>query len=104
MTNVQVETVRQESEKGRRESPAFESKLTEGKQRFLSHVVVHALGHGRRTPEDFLRFFPPAAVMHGLRDQPQLRANILVISTGVRGKIALKKSAESCGNDLQIAL
>jgi len=42
--------------------------------------------------------------MQGLRDQPQLRANILVIATGVRGKIALKKSAESCGQDLQIAI
>lgn len=83
---------------------AFESKLAEGRQRFLAHAIEHGLLNGRRTPEDFIRHFPPAAIMNGLRDQAQLRANILVIATGVRPKIALKKSAESCGNDLQIAL
>jgi hypothetical protein len=83
---------------------AFESKLGEGRQRFLAHVIEHGLSNGRRSPEDFIRHFPPAAIMLGLKDQPQLRANILVIATGVRPKIALKKSAESCGGDLQIAL
>jgi hypothetical protein len=82
----------------------YESKLGEGAQRFLAHAVENSLQVGRRTPDDFIRHFPPGAIMQGLRDQPQLRANILVIATGVRGKIALKKSAESCGNDLQIAL
>jgi hypothetical protein len=82
----------------------FESKLGEGRQKFLAHAIEHGLSHGRRTPEDFLRHFPPSAIMQGLRDQPQLRANILVIATGVRSKIALKKPAESCGNDLAIAL
>jgi hypothetical protein len=83
---------------------SFESKLGEGRQRFLAHVIEHGLLFGRRSPEDFIRHFTPAAIMHGLREQPQLRANILVIATGVRPKIALKKTAESCGNDLQIAL
>jgi hypothetical protein len=82
----------------------YESKLSEGRQRVLAHTVEHALTTGRRTPEDFMRHFPPASIMQGLRDQPQLRANILVIATGLRGKIALKKSAESCGSDLQLAL
>src|SRR5258706_14739404 len=87
----------------KREPGAFESKLSEGRQRFLAHAIEHGLSHGRRTPEDFIRHFPPAAIMHGLRDQPQLRSNILVIATGVRAKIALTKPAESCGIDLQIA-
>lgn len=91
------------SDKNKREA-SFESKLTEGRQRFLSHVIEQGLSNGRRTPEDFIRHFSPAAIMQGLKDQAQLRANILVIATGVRSKIALKKTAESCGADLQIAL
>ncbi len=82
----------------------FSSKLSEGRQRFLAHVIEHGLQIGRRTPEDFIRHFPPTAIMEGLRDRPQLRANILVIATGVKTRIALKKSAESAGEDLSIAL
>lgn len=93
-----------EASTAKKGSETFESRLGEGPQRFLAHAVENALHVTRRTPDDFIRHFPPAAIMQGLRDQPQLRANILVIATGVRGKIALKKSAESCGNDLQISL
>ncbi|MBZ0121871.1 MAG: hypothetical protein K8H88_33065 [Sandaracinaceae bacterium] len=99
---TQTESAKSNEKKDR--TGPFESALPEGRQRFLAHVVEHGLDHDRRTPEDFIRHFPPAAIMQGLRDQPQLRANILVIATGVRSKIALKKPAESCGNDLQIAL
>ncbi len=84
--------------------PAFESSLPQGRQRFLAHVIEHSLSVGRRTHDDFIRHFPPALIMEGLRDQPQLRANILVITTGVKTKIARKKNYESAGNDLQIAL
>jgi hypothetical protein len=82
----------------------FVSELPEGPQRFLSQVVEHSLQSGRRTAKDFVRHFPPAAIMAGLTDHPQLRANILVPTTGTRDKIAIKKSAESAGEDLQIAL
>lgn len=82
----------------------FESSLEEGWQRFLAHVAEHAFENGRRSPEDFIRHFPPDAIMQGLKDKPDLRANILVICTGVRMKIAMKKSASSCAEDLQIAL
>lgn len=82
----------------------FESELPQGPQRFLAYVIEHALSVGQRTANDFIRFFPPAAIMHGLRDQAALRANIMVIATGLRPKIALKKSAEACAEDLQIAL
>ncbi len=84
------------------ESPPFESKLPEGRQRFLAHAIDHAFAIGRRTAEDFLRHFPPAAIMAGL--EAERRAQILVVCTGVRQKIATKKSAESCAEDLQIAL
>jgi len=82
----------------------FESKLGQGRERFLAHLIAHALDLGRRTPQQFIEHFPPAAIMQGLRDRPTLRANILVITTGIRTKIALKKSAASAGEDLQIAL
>ncbi|AKF09132.1 hypothetical protein [Sandaracinus amylolyticus] len=82
----------------------FASKLPEGRQRFLAHTIEHALACGRRTHADFLRHFPPAAIMHALQDHPDLRASIIEVATGVRFKIAVKKSAEACGVDLQIAL
>lgn len=85
-------------------APPFQSKLSEGWKRFLAHVIEHGFEVGRRAPEDFIRHFPPAVIMEGLRHKPVLRANILVICTGIRMKIALKKSAESCAEDLQIAL
>jgi hypothetical protein len=85
-------------------APAFTSKLKEGRQRFLSLVVEHALVHGRRTPDDFIRHFPPTAIMTGLKNQPRLRGQILVMATGLKEKIAVKKSAESAAEDLQVAL
>ncbi|MEZ4446882.1 MAG: hypothetical protein R3B72_47825 [Polyangiaceae bacterium] len=91
------------SESTKPERP-FKSNLSEGKQRFLAHVIDHGFRVGRRSPEDFVRHFPPAKIMQGLRHRPPLRASILVPTTGVRRKIALRKSAESAADDLQIAL
>ncbi len=82
----------------------FSSALKEGRQRFLAHAVEHALEVGRRSAEDFIRHFPPEAIMKGLEHQPGLRAAILVLTTGLKKKIALKKSWESAAEDLQIAL
>jgi hypothetical protein len=42
--------------------------------------------------------------MEGLKNQPRLRASILVATTGVKERVALKKNWESAGQDLQIAL
>jgi hypothetical protein len=78
--------------------------LTDGRQRFLSQVVAHALESGMRTPKDFVRHFSPKAIMLALANQPRLRANIVVPTIGLNEKVALKKSAESLGDDLQIAL
>jgi hypothetical protein len=82
----------------------LESKLEPGMLRFLAHVMENGLQAGLRTQHDFIRHFTPRDIMQGLADRPDLRANILVPTTGVRPKIALKKSAESAGEDLQIAL
>lgn len=82
----------------------FVSKLPDGRQRFLSHVIEHALACGRRSPDDFIRHFPPAAIMEGLKDQPHLRGQLLVLATGLDEKIATRKSATSAAEDLQIAL
>jgi hypothetical protein len=80
------------------------SQLGKGRERFLAHVIEHGFEVGRRSPEDFVRHFPPTLIMEGLKDQPKLRAEILVLATGVKEKVAIKKSWESCADDLQIAL
>jgi hypothetical protein len=91
-------------ENGKKDERVFRSKLGDGLSRFLAHVIENGLETARRTPEDFIRHFPPMTIMKALEGQPELRANILVITTGIRPKVALKKPAESCGVDLQIAL
>lgn len=83
---------------------AFESRLTDGTDRFLAHMIEHAFTIGRRSSRDFLRHFPPSTIMEALKDNPSLRADILEAATGVKRKVALKKSAGSSGEDLQIAL
>jgi hypothetical protein len=84
--------------------PSFESRLTNGTDRFIAHLIEHAFAIGRRTSRDFLRHFPPATIMEALKDQALLRADILEAATGVKRKVAIKKSATSSGEDLQIAL
>jgi hypothetical protein len=95
-----LENIAQESPNA---SP-FESRLTNGTDRFIAHLIEHAFVIGRRTSRDFLRHFSPATIMDALKDQPTLRADILEAATGVRRKVAIKKSATSSGEDLQIAL
>jgi hypothetical protein len=85
-------------------SGGFASKLEQGRQRFLAHAIEHSLEVGRRTAADFIRHFPPAAIMEGLADRPNIRAEILVNTTGIKKKIAEKKSWNSAAEDLQIAL
>ncbi len=82
----------------------FKSKLSTGKTRFLAYALDNALVSGRRTPADFIRWFPPMRIMEALADKPELRARILVSTTGTRERVALQKSASSAGEDLQIAI
>ncbi|MDX2050828.1 MAG: hypothetical protein SFV15_00460 [Polyangiaceae bacterium] len=83
---------------------SFESKLPEGRQKFLAHMIEHAFQIGRRSAEDFIRHFPPATIMEGLASKPELRGQILEHTTGLKQKIAMKKSWQSAGEDLLIAL
>lgn len=84
--------------------PPFKSSLTQGRQRFLAYVIEHGLEIGRRGSPDFIRHFPPDAIMRGLENQAAIRAQILVLTTGLRQKIAIKKSWQSAAEDLQISL
>lgn len=86
------------------QSPGFNSKLSAPRERFLAAVVEHALLVGRRTAKDFVRAFPPRDIMNALVEQPRLRAKLLVATTGLNEKIALKKSATAAGEDLDLAL
>ena len=82
----------------------FESKLTDGRQRFLAHMIEHAFFVSRRSAADFIRHFPPEVIMEGMAEHPELRASILSQTTGLKVKIALKKSWQSAAEDLRIAL
>jgi hypothetical protein len=86
------------------ERAPFVSKLEQGKDRFLAHAIEHGLEVGRRTARDFIAHFPPSAIMEGLASRASLRAEILVHTTGIKSKIASKKSWKSAAEDLQIAL
>jgi hypothetical protein len=87
---------------GRTQSPV--SELADPAQRFLSCVVEHGLCVGLRDPEEFLRHFSPRAIMLALAGEPEIRARVLEETIGLRRRIALRKSPESSGEDLQIAL
>jgi len=85
-------------------TPTFDSKLTDGRQRFLAHAIEHAFAIARRSAADFIRHFPPEVIMEGMAEHPELRASILSQTTGLKVKIALKKSWQSAAEDLRIAL
>src|ERR1051325_1517582 len=84
--------------------PTFISSLKEGDQRFLAYAIEHSFVCGRRTAQDFIRHFTPRAIMKGLEHKAGLRAAILVLTTGLKQKIALKKEWQDAATDLQIAL
>jgi hypothetical protein len=94
----------QDQKKETNKESIVSSQLSKGRERFLAHVIEHGFEVGRRSPEDFVRHFPPTIIMEGLKDQPRLRADILVLATGLKEKVAIKKTWESCADDLQIAL
>jgi hypothetical protein len=97
------ESVAEQTPDAQEQAP-FESKLTEGRERFLAEVAAEVLRTDERTPDDFIRRFPPAVIMEGLADRPDLRAKILVPTVGLKPKTALKKSFASASEDLQITL
>lgn len=80
------------------------SRLVDPRQRLLARVVQHAFVIGLQRSEDFLRQFSPRTLMLALSDHPARRARILEQTIGVRPRVAVRKSPESAGEDLQIAL
>lgn len=86
------------------DTDGHQSKLEHGRQRFLVYALEHAFQVGRRTPLDFIRHFPPRTIMEALAERPDLRAGLLVPTTGLKQRIAIKKTWQSAGDDLQTAL
>ncbi len=83
---------------------AFVSKLQKGPARFLAETLEHALANGRRTADDFIRHFPPGAIMTALDAVPKLRADFLVTLVGLKERTALKTSSSDAGRMLDNAL
>src|SRR5436189_1357896 len=71
------------------------SELGDPRHRFLAQIVEYTLAEEFRTPEDFLRLFPPAKIIESLGTADDLRVKLLVAATGTHEKIALKKSVAS---------
>src|ERR1700741_3903568 len=79
------------SPKGNSEAPRFKSSLPTGAERFIATLVVRALDDNWRTPEDFMRHFPPQLLMQSLSSADSLRAALLIHAAGVHERIARKK-------------
>jgi hypothetical protein len=84
--------------------PSSVDPSTDEPQHVLSELVGRAVVHGEHAARDFIRDFPPSAIMDALSEQPQVRAQLLALTTGIKREIALKKSAQLAAEDLQIAL
>jgi hypothetical protein len=82
----------------------FVSSLSTGASRFLAEVLDNALRCGRRTPADFIRHFPPAAIMEALDGVPNIRATFLTVLVGLREKTALRTPSSDAGRLLEAAL
>jgi hypothetical protein len=83
---------------------AHVSKLQKGPARFLAETLDHALVNGRRTAADFIRHFPPTAIMTALDGAPKLRAAFLVTLVGLKERTALRTSSSDAGRMLENAL
>jgi hypothetical protein len=83
---------------------AFVSKLQKGPARFLAETLDHALANGRRNAADFIRHFPPGAIMTALDPAPNLRATFLITLVGLKERTALRTSSQDAGRMLENAL
>lgn len=77
---------------------------TAAAKRFVAQVMEYAFREGWRTPDDFLRFFPPEALMEALKSAPELRVAILGGATGMHEQILQRKSLRLAAEDLRLAL
>ncbi len=80
------------------------SQLPTGRERFLAAIVDYALSDGWRTSKDFLRHFGPRVLMESLARDTDLRARVLMGTTRVNERLALRKTLASATEDLTLAL
>jgi hypothetical protein len=80
------------------------SELPTARERFLARILDQAFDDGWRTPEDFLRHFPPSVIVESLARADDLRVKLLVGTTGANERLALKKSVASAAEDVALAL
>jgi hypothetical protein len=85
-------------------APRLESELPTGRERFLAAVLDFALVDGWRTAKDFLRHFAPRVLMESLSRDDHLRARVLMGTTRVNERLAMRKTVESAAEDLTLAL
>jgi hypothetical protein len=85
-------------------APRLESELPTGRERFLAAVLDFALADGWRTAKDFLRHFSPRVLVESLARDDELRARVLMGTTRVNERLALRKTIESAAEDLTLAL
>jgi hypothetical protein len=82
----------------------FDSHHTTGRERYLAQVMEYVLAESWANGEDFLRHFPPRKIITTLKDQDDLRVELLVKAGKVHEKLAAKKSIESAAEDLELAV
>jgi hypothetical protein len=82
----------------------LESRLPTGRDRFLAALLDFAMSDGWRTSKDFLRHFGPDVLMESLSRDDALRARVLIGTTRVNERLALRKTIASAAEDLAIAL
>jgi hypothetical protein len=77
---------------------------TASAKRFVAQVMEYTLREGWRTPDDFLRFFPPEVIMESLKSATELRVAILSRATGMHEQILQRKSLRLAAEDLRLSL
>ena len=85
-------------------APRLQSGLPTGRDRFLAAILDYALYDGWRTAKDFLRHFSPRELMESLGRDEVLRARVLMGTTRVNERLALRKTLASATEDLTLAL
>lgn len=77
---------------------------TASAKRFVAQVMEYTFREGWRTPDDFLRFFPPEVIMESLKSATELRVAILSRATGMHEQILQRKSLRLAAEDLRLSL
>ena len=85
-------------------APRLQSNLPTGRERFLAALVQYALTEGWRSSSDFLRHFGPRTLISSLAADEQLRVRVLMATTRVNERLAMRKTDASAAEDLTLAL